>query len=197
MDDNEDFRELWKKQSATPVSTDELFQKVKKLRSASYLRLVLTTAAFSLTSIFIIWIWIHFDPQMWTTKYGIILVILAMAIFGYSYNRQYPVLKQLEVSKNNAEYLDGLIALKSKQQHLQSTMLNLYFAMLFLGICLYMVEYTMRMTAFWAIFTYTVTIAWIAFNWFYIRPRTIRKQQAKIDELIAKFRDISGQLHQD
>ena len=195
MDDNKDFRELWKKQTATPVSTDELLQKVKKLRRSNFLKLVFSTALFSLTSIFIIWVWVHYDPQMATTKYGIIMIILAMAIFGYSYNRQHPVLKQLEFSKSNAEYLDGLIALKRKQQHLHSTMLNLYFAMLFTGICLYLIEYTIMMSVLWAIFTYAITLSWIAFNWFYLRPRTIRKQQAKIDELINRFSEINDQLH--
>ena len=74
-------------------------------------------------------------------------------------------------------------------------MLSIYFVMLGLGIVLYMIEYTMMMTTFWAIFAYTLTLAWIAFNWFFIRPRTIKKQQAKLDELIGKFSDISEQLH--
>ena len=34
MDDNKDFRELWKKQTATPVSTDELLQKLNKLKKS-------------------------------------------------------------------------------------------------------------------------------------------------------------------
>jgi hypothetical protein len=195
MDDNQDFRELWKKQTATPVSTDELLQKLNKLKKSQFNKMILSTAALSLTSIFIIWIWIVFDPQMATTKYGIILIILAMAIFGYSYNRQYPILKQLDISKSNSEYLESLIALKRKQHHLHSTMLSLYFVMLGIGIVLYMIEYTMRMTTFWAIFAYTITLAWIAFNWFFIRPRTIKKQQGKIDELISRFSNISEQLH--
>ena len=195
MDDNQDFRELWKKQTATPVPADELLQKLKKLRKSQFNKMILSTAALSLTSLFIIWIWIVYDPQMATTKYGIIIIILAMAIFGYSYNRQYPILKQLDISKSNTEYLESLIALKKKQQHLHSTMLSIYFVMLGLGIVLYMIEYTMMMTTFWAIFAYTLTLAWIAFNWFFIRPRTIKKQQAKLDELIGKFSDISEQLH--
>jgi|SRR5688572_18347068 len=195
MDDNQDFRELWKKQTETPVSTDELLQKLKSLRKSQFYKMIFTTVALSVTSLFIIWIWVVFDPQMATTKYGIILVILAMAIFGYSFNRQYPILKQLDVSKSNAEYLESLIALKRKQQHLHSTMLSLYFVMLSLGIVLYMIEYTMMMTTFWAIFAYAITLSWIAFNWFYLRPRTIKKQQVKLDDLINKFSNINEQLH--
>jgi hypothetical protein len=41
---------------------------------------------------------------------------------------------------------------------------------------------------------YVVTFAWIAFNWFYLRPKTIKKQQGKLNELINKFEEINNQL---
>jgi hypothetical protein len=62
------------------------------------------------------------------------------------------------------------------------------------GICLYMYEYAARMTMTAGIITYAVTLAWIAFNWFYLRPKTIKKQQAKLDELISKFERINKQI---
>jgi hypothetical protein len=51
----------------------------------------------------------------------------------------------------------------------------------------------MTMTA--GIITYAVTLAWIVFNWFYLRPKTIKKQQAKLDDLISKFERINKQLN--
>jgi uncharacterized coiled-coil protein SlyX len=35
----------------------------------------------------------------------------------------------------------------------------------------------------------------MAINWFFIRPKQIKKQQAKINSLIEKFEDVSNQLH--
>jgi amino acid permease len=77
---------------------------------------------------------------------------------------------------------------------MQTTMLNLYFILLFAGICLYMYEYTSRMKFIYAVTAYVVTLAWIAINWFYLRPKTIKKQQAKINGLIDKFEEINNQL---
>jgi hypothetical protein len=57
-----------------------------------------------------------------------------------------------------------------------------------------MYEYAIRMTVFYALVTYGVTLLWIGFNWFYIRPKQIKKQQVKINELIAKFEDVNEQL---
>jgi hypothetical protein len=73
-------------------------------------------------------------------------------------------------------------------------MLNLYFVILSAGICLYMYEYTARMTTAWAILAYTITSAWIIFNWLYTKPKTIKKQQSKLNDLITKFENISNQF---
>jgi len=98
---------------------------------------------------------------------------------------------------NSNEYLKQLLKLKAKQLFLQSTMLNIYFILLSTGICMYMYEYTSRMTFLWAVISYGLTLLWIAVNWFYFRPRTIKKQQTKINELISKFEKLSQQLTAD
>lgn len=77
---------------------------------------------------------------------------------------------------------------------MHTTMLNLYFVLLSTGIGLYMFEYASRMTMFWGLFTYAITAVWILFNWLYLRPRQIKKQQTKLDEIISKFESINKQL---
>jgi hypothetical protein len=50
------------------------------------------------------------------------------------------------------------------------------------------------MTMVAAIITYAATLTWIVFNWFYLRPKTIKKQQVKLDDLISKFEGINKQI---
>lgn len=104
------------------------------------------------------------------------------------------VFYRIDQTQSNNEYLQSLYIVKSKQKLMETTILNLYFIMLFLGICFYMYEYTSRMATGAGILTYSVTFLWIAFNWFYLRPRTIKKQQGKLNELINKFEEINNQL---
>ena len=73
-------------------------------------------------------------------------------------------------------------------------MLNVYFILLLLGLALYMFEYTSRMTLLSGILAYSITGAWILFNWFYIRPRQIKKQQRKLDVVIARVEAVNEQL---
>jgi hypothetical protein len=33
-----------------------------------------------------------------------------------------------------------------------------------------------------------ITSIWILFNWFYLRPKQIKNQQSKLDEIISKWK---------
>ena len=57
-----------------------------------------------------------------------------------------------------------------------------------------MYEYASRMSALGASLTYGITLLWMLFNWFYIRPKQIKKQQEKINDLIEKFEEVNHQL---
>lgn len=194
MAENINFHNLWKSQASTQPPPLELFLGLKKYQRTHVRKLFFSTFVLMATSLFIIWIWIGYNPEMATTKLGIILIILAMAIFGYSYNRQYPILKKLDDTLSNSDYLETLLLLERQQQHLQSFMLGIYFLMLSLGMCLYMIEPTLGMPVWGKIAAYALTFGWIAFAWFYLKPKTIKKQQAKLNELIAKFESIQNQI---
>ncbi|KAB1230143.1 hypothetical protein [Chryseobacterium viscerum] len=194
MATNIDFKNIWKQQTSSKPNIEELLGKLKKFRNQNLRRLIFANIALITTSLLIIFIWYRYQPQMITTKIGIVLVILAMVIFLLAYNKMFMVFYKIDQTQSNNEYLQSLYVVKSKQKFMQTTILNLYFIMLFLGICFYMYEYTSRMTFSSGALAYAITLAWIAFNWFYLRPRTIKKQEGKLNELINKFEEINNQL---
>lgn len=194
MSTNIDLKDLWQKQSISQPDIEDLFSKLKQFKKSNMRNLIKLNILLLATSAFILFIWLYFQPQFITTKIGIILIISAIFIFLFSHNQQISIFNKIDNALSNNEYLQTLIALKNKQQFLQTTMLNLYFVILSAGICLYMYEYTVRMTTVSAILTYAITSAWVIFNWLYIKPKTIKKQQAKLNDLITKFENISNQF---
>jgi hypothetical protein len=194
MNSNINFNELWAKQKTGVPNKEELLSKINKFKKSNLKRLIITNLLLIITSLFIIFIWVHYQPQMIITKIGVILTILAMVIFVIVYNQSFTLFRKTYNTQSNSEYLKDLLAIKAKQQFMQTTMLNLYFVLLSTGIGLYMYEYTKLMTAFWGIFTYGITSIWILFNWFYLRPKQIKKQQSKLDEIISKFEMLVEQL---
>jgi Flp pilus assembly protein TadB len=191
---NIDFKDLWKKQTVSQHNIEDLMARLKQFRKAGLRSLWKTNIMLFATSAFIIFIWYYYQPQFISTKIGIVLVILAMIMYVTVYNGLLQIYKDIDTTQTNQEYLQKLILIKRKQQFMQSTILSWYFVLLLSGICLYMYEYTSRMTVFYALITYGVTLLWIGFNWFYLRPKQIKKQQAKINHLIAKFEDVNLQL---
>jgi membrane protein YdbS with pleckstrin-like domain len=198
MDNNNiDFATIWQQQKVSQPNSEELLGKLKKFKKSSVRKLIISNILLTATSGFILFVWYYYQPQFISTKLGIIVTILAMVIYLFTYNKQFTTFSKIDATQNISDYLQNLSSLKTKQKFMQSTMMSLYFSMLSLGISLYMYEYASRMTIFWGIFTYAITLAWIGFNWIYIRPIKVKKEQAKLDELINKFEAINSQLKEE
>lgn len=195
MDNNIDFKDLWKKQIVSEPNIDDLMQKLSQFKKLSLRKLIVTNILLIATCLFIAYIWYAYQPQLITTKTGIVLVILSMVIYLLAYNKLITSYQKVDDTQSNSQYLQKLIDIRTKQQFMQTTMLYLYYGLLSLGMCLYMYEFTSKMTMENAILTYTLTGGWIVFNWLYTRPRQIKKQQSKINELISQFENINKQLN--
>lgn len=197
MDNKVNLKELWNKQNTQIPDTKELIEKMNAFRKNSLRRIIITNILLILTSAFISFIWYYFRPEMISTKIGILLCIAAMIMFIFVSNQSAPLLSKVDFDLSVRDYLNQLRKFKEKQNFLQTVILNIYFILLSAGICLYMFEYTSKMTFNWAVFSYFMALFWIAFNWFYLRPKQIRKQRAKTDELIGKLKLMDSQLSDD
>lgn len=191
------FNELWSGKKTEQPTTKDFILKMDNFKKSTRKRIIITNIILVFTSVFILYIWYYYQPQLVSTKIGIVLTILAMAIFVISSNQSLGLYKKTNEAESNQQYLKNLLAIKEKQQFMQTAMLNLYFIILSTGIALYMFEYTSLMTTFWAVFTYGITGLWILFNWIYLRPKQIKKQRTKLNEIISKFENIQSQLNQE
>ncbi|SHI59479.1 hypothetical protein [Aquimarina spongiae] len=195
MDTNIDFKKIWNTQEVQKLEIADLYKKADRLKRYKRYQLMGANAILLITSCIIGGIWYRYQPEYVTTKIGLVLAILAMIIFLIPYNRWISLLKTNE-GDNNKTYLRQLMQLKQKQIFQQKWMLSIYFVMLSLGIALYLFEYVSKMTGFWGIVVYTATLLWIGINWWYLRPRVIKKQNAKLDELLQKFEELNNQIQE-
>lgn len=194
MSANIDFKNLWKQQEAEQPELSDLMLLLRSYKNKGLKRLVLTNVLLVMTMVGLVLIWTYFQPQLITTKIGLITTILAMLIFVLAYNTLFKYYKSASEFVSNSAYLKDLIIIKRKQKFMQTSMLQLYFILLSLGVCLYLYEYVKLMPTVVGLLVYSLTLAWLAFNWFYLRPKTIRKQEKKLDILIKKFEMINRQL---
>lgn len=194
MDSNIDFKSLWSKQQTETPDISIMMGEIKSLKRKFLKRVIIANTLLLLTSAFIIFIWIYFQPAYFTTKLGIVFVLLAMLSFLLMLNRTYPLTQKAAPTESNHDYLQALLQIQKRQRFMHTTMTNIYFALLSVGLALYMFEYTQRMSFVAGVMTYGISAIWILVNWFYFRPRQIKKQQAELDKVIIKMESINGQL---
>ena len=195
METKIDLKKIWDKQNIEIPKVEILYKKANKLKSRNFLKLLVVNITLLLTLTFLGFIWYYYQPELITTKIGIILTILAMVVFLLPFNKQWSLLTKDKSEPNSKEYVQQLIKLKEIQVFQQTTILSIYFILLSLGIGLYLFEYVSKMSITWGVITYAITVLWIAINWFYIRPKAITKQNAKINKLLVEFKKLNNQMN--
>lgn len=193
MDNNINLNELWSKQTTKPPQTEELLSKFDKIKRKNLTKLIAVNILMVATIAFIIFIWLHFEPKLITTKIGIVLTLLGIIIYMLVYNQLIPYLRKINENQSNTQFLMAVIKLKEQQKFLQTRMLQFYFIILTLGLCLYLYEFVSLLPFSWTIFAYSITLIWIGFNWFYLRTKIIEKEQDKLDDIIEKFKMVEQQ----
>ena len=191
MKDNLDFKELWSKQSSDAPKIEELLSNFERLKRKNLIKLICVDLLMIVTIAIIILIGVYFEPKLITTKIGIVVTLLAISGYLVIYNQLIPYLTKMDEVQNNSEFIKSALKLKNKQRFLQTTMLQTYFISLTIGLCLFLYEYVLLMPFPWPIIVYSITISWIAFNWFYLRPVFIKRELKKINVIIDNFEKIN------
>lgn len=197
MNNKDNLKELWLKQNTEPPQMEDIFVKLTKMKRKKITVLIAVNILMAITIGVIIFIWLYFDPKFITTKIGIIITVLGIILYLFAYNQILPNLMKIRDDKNTNDFLESLLKIKKLQKYLQTKMLGIYFMTLSVGICLYLFEYVSMMTLTWSIIVYSLTIVWIGFNWFYLRPKIIQKENNKLDNVIENLEKINSQYRQE
>lgn len=192
--DKINFAELWAGQKTSAPDREAIFAKINAYQRKQKRKLLASNLLLAATALFIAFVWIYFKPEFISTKFGIVLILLAILAWLLASNKLYSSLKPLDATQDNRSHLEALLAIQSRQRFLHGTMINLYFLLLSAGLALYLFEYTSRMPHVWAAISYGITGVWVLLNWFVFRPRLIRKQRESLTEMIRKLEALNQQM---
>lgn len=181
---------LWKKQAVPAANPAEIRKRIGAFRRSSLWKVLFLNAVLVLTVAFLIFVWVHFQPRLLTTKIGILVGILPMGMVVLSHRKLLSLYRALDAKQPNTDYLDHLLRLKEREHFLQTRVMNLYFVLLPLGLMLYMYEYTLGMSVAFRVAAYVALLLWVAVNWFVLRPRIVGRRRRKMDALIGEVKRI-------
>lgn len=193
--ENINFQDIWNKKSAEIPNIKEIKSKTENYRKKQLFCTVVQMSCLVLSAIGIIIVWNMIDFEMITTRLGFIIILAAMGMYVYLYSRNINIIRKISPSASNQEYLSALKKLQQQQLYMQTRGISIYFILLSLGFAVYFYEFVLRMSLLGGILSYGLTFFWMAINWFFIRPRQIIKQNAKISKVIDSLELIEKDLN--
>lgn len=192
--DNINFQDIWNKKSADIPSIKEIKSTAEKYRKKQFFSTILQMSCLILSSFFIIYLWNIIDFKLFTTRLGFIFVLAAMGMYVYLQYQNINIIRKINPATSNQEYLSELKKLQKQRIYMQTKGISIYFILLSLGFAFYFYEFVLRMSLLGGILSYGLTFFWMAINWIFIRPRQIKKQNAKISAVIDSLELIEKEL---
>jgi hypothetical protein len=195
MDNFTELKELWQQTgSKHPINIAETIAFVKGYHKKQVLKTIGAFIMMLATFSIILYVAISYESKLIITNIGFGCVLLAIAGFMLLMTNMVSVFfKKENTTDNNRICLIQMKKFQQKQSFIHTTGISIYFILLSMGLALSMYEITRRNVTF-AVGTYIVTGAWIALNWFYFRPRIIKRQKQKVDNIIDRLEKIEQQL---
>ncbi|MFB6455296.1 hypothetical protein ACE38W_08510 [Chitinophaga sp. Hz27] len=187
------LQKLWQSKRTAPApSKEELLKKAFQVQTGIRRKLIRSSVLLLLTSAWIIYVVAAAKPTMITTWIGTALALIAMFMFLFS---SAGMMKMLNNNNHTdlpvVDYLQHMIQVREKQRFLQTTIMKLYILILSAGVCLYMIEYTRHYSTTVRLLILLLALGWMAFSWFILGKRVIKKQEAAITEVIDKLQSLA------
>ena len=192
-----DLKQLWQQHHADAPNVNEIITTASGFNRKCRRRILAGNLLLSATMMFIIWVIWYFDPQLWTTKIGALVVLSAILLAIFQSFHMFALARPFAPTLDVVQAIDRMRRFRQKQHFVQTTVMSAYFLLLGSGLVLYSMEYAMKMNATLAVIFYSATALWIGFNWFYIRVKTIKKQRANVDSVLASLESIASQFESD
>ena len=197
MQDFDELKNIWQKPvpaenaAATTINTTKktLKMKLKKQQLGGAVMLVLTAALIAALAIFG-----GFNFTHWYTYGGMALicvVCLAQAALMYSL---YKKINNIDETGSPAAHLQQWEAYYDLRKKQNKWNMPLYYILLNIAMGIYLIEvFTGRPIINVTIFI-AVYIAWMLFAYFYLGKRNMRKEEARLNNIIGELKLIETQL---
>lgn len=190
-----DLKKIWGSQRAIMPDVSAIRQAAIRYRKKELRKMIFSNILLIATIVFIITVTISSPVQNITTPIGIGLISIAIIGYLIFHNQLYALVNKLNLAENNKEYLQQLIKIKQQQTKIQTTIITAYMIVLSAGVFFAVYEHAQRLSTVAEIAFYSATAGWFLLVWFYFRPRSIKKQNAKIDPLIQQFQNLANQFN--
>ena len=196
MKDFEALKDIWHNQVVLPkISHEDVLRKVRKTKNGFANKLLIELIGMCLAIGMLSYVWLSSPFKMWTTHVAMVIMISCCLYYLYVQIRDYNRIKDdsLLLSKPE-EYIDYLKSYRSARYNLNTSKYKVYTWFLSIGFLFYFIEISFLASPWVTVAGIVATALWILFCYFVLMKRYIRKEEAKLEEMIQNLERLQKQF---
>jgi hypothetical protein len=197
MEPFSELQSLWA--AATPplpADPAEIVRLVKRSQRNMRWKMIGATLALLLSGCVQLWVLFWFEPKYATTRLGLLLTIGVSAWAMGDNMRQWLLLRTAEAADSMAISLEKMLRYQYRMQRYVRRRFTILFLLLAVGLLLYLYEFAHHSVMF-TVLSYGSTILYMAFCWFWLKPRIIRKNEKSVGEIIQRLKRLQADLKEE
>jgi hypothetical protein len=196
MKDFEALKNIWHNQVALPkVSHEDVLRKVRKTKNGFANKLLIELIGMCLAIAMLTYVWISSPFRMWTTHLAMVIMICCCLYYLYVQIRDYNRIKDDSLLLNKPEeYIDYLKTYRSHRYNLNTSKYKIYTWFLSFGFLFYFIEIAFLASPWVTVIGIVLTALWILFCYFVLMKRYIRKEEARLEDMIQNLERLQQQF---
>jgi cell division protein FtsW (lipid II flippase) len=193
MNSLDDLKSLWHtaKTESLPTSK-EMVQMVKKFRNEKLRKKWLVIVCSLLIACLILAVMVVTDFKLITTYIGGSLMAISMLLLAFTNIRSLKRFYNLE-DCSNVEFLDFIERTRQNQVYYYKKTMVAIVLVCVVGWLLYLYE-PLQQYPDWRVIVYALVITYLLIMWFFVRPRSFKKNAEKLEATRQRLIKISNQL---
>ncbi len=195
MKDFEALKSIWQDQVALPkVSHEDVLKKVRKTRNGLASRLLMEMIGMGIAAAGLIYVWIESPFKMWTTHLAMIIFIACCIYYIIALIGNYRRINHNNLLDKPEDYIKYLTKYKHDRYIFNTRKYSIYSIFFTAGFILYFIEIAF-ITSFWVtVIGIILTFLWIGFCYFVLMRIYIKREEAKLEEMIQNLERLHKQF---
>ena len=195
MKDFEALKSIWQDQVALPkVSHEDVLKKVRKTRNGLASRLLMEMIGMGIAAAGLIYVWIESPFKMWTTHLAMIIFIICCIYYIIALIGNYRRINHNNLLDKPEDYIKYLTKYKHDRYIFNTRKYSIYSIFFTAGFILYFIEIAF-ITSFWVtVIGIILTFLWIGFCYFVLMRIYIKREEAKLEEMIQNLERLHKQF---
>jgi hypothetical protein len=199
MKDFDALKNIWHGQDESPeIDYNELLRKVRSVRSIFSNRLLFQLIILSAAIIAMVVMLFSVPFKMATSHTAVIIFIVCCVIYLIIQLRDYRKIRNSEnLLRAPDEYIAYLKSYKQARYILNTRIYRIYMMCMGLGFALCFIELFYFVSLITTVLAVCFTIAWFAISYFIFMKRYIRREEARLNEMIRNLERLRQQFQEE